>query len=359
LALAGANTIAFDGTDAHRVPRQPMGLYLAHPSSFEHHTGRHPENAARLRAIEAALDEAGWPGLERVEAPAATFEQLRRVHSEEHIHAIEEISARGGDMIDIDTVASERSFEAALHAAGGAAYAAERLMGGDDRFAFCGLRPPGHHAEAARAMGFCLFNNVAVAVAHALAGDGAERALILDWDVHHGNGTEAIFADSNRVLYASIHQWPLYPGTGSVDYAGEGAGVGYTVNLPVPPGSGSVEFLSLVQHVVAPIARDLRPDLVAISAGYDAHRDDPLADCVVETEAYADMAAAMRVAAAELEVPVLVCLEGGYDRRALAASVLATIEGLDGSREAPEAPTEPAAPYIERQRERWPVLDPR
>ena len=332
-----------------------MGLYLAHPSSLEHDTGAHPENAERLRAVEAALDGAGWLGLRRVEAPAATPEQLRRVHSDGHIRAIEEISSRGGGMIDVDTVASERSFEAALHAAGGAAHGAERLLAGDDRFAFCGLRPPGHHAEASRAMGFCLFNNIAVAAAHALAEGAAERVLILDWDVHHGNGTEAIFAGSDRVLYSSIHQSPLYPGTGSADYAGEAEGEGYTVNLPVPPGSGSTEFLSLVQHVVAPIARAFRPGLIAISAGYDAHRDDPLADCRVETEGYADMAATMREEAARLDAPLLVCLEGGYDRAALAASVLATIEALGSEREAPAAPTEPARPYIERQRQRWPV----
>jgi acetoin utilization deacetylase AcuC-like enzyme len=332
-----------------------MGLYLAHPSSLEHDTGAHPENAGRLRAVEAALDGAGWPGLRRVEAPAATPEQLGRVHSDGHIRAIEEISSRGGGMIDVDTVASERSFEAALHAAGGAAHGAERLLAGDDRFAFCGLRPPGHHAEASRAMGFCLFNNIAVAAAHALAEGAVERVLILDWDVHHGNGTEAIFAGSDRVLYSSIHQSPLYPGTGSADYAGEAEGEGYTVNLPVPPGSGSTEFLSLVQHVVAPIARAFRPGLIAISAGYDAHRDDPLADCRVETEGYADMAATMREEAAKLDAPLLVCLEGGYDRAALAASVLATIEALGSEREAPAAPAEPARPYIERQRQRWPV----
>ena len=333
-----------------------VGLYIAHPSSLEHDTGAHPENASRVRAIEAALDQAGWPGLERVEAPAATREQIGRVHTQDHITAIEEFCARGGGMIDIDTIVSERSFDAALHAAGGTVNAVDRLLAGEECFAFCGLRPPGHHAETDRAMGFCLFNNVAVAAAHAIGEAGADRVLVLDWDVHHGNGTEAIFADSDEVLYASIHEWPLYPGTGAADYTGTGAGEGFTVNLPVPPGSGSREFLSLVQHVVAPIARDFRPGLVAISAGYDAHRDDPLADCAVDTRGFADMAATMRALAAELDAPVLVCLEGGYDPDALAASVLATIEALESGHEAPIAPPEPAAPFAERHRTRWPAL---
>ena len=333
-----------------------MGLYVSHPSSLEHDTGPHPENASRLRAIETALDEAGWPGLQRVEPPAATREELERVHDRHHITAIEEFCLRGGGMLDLDTVASERSFEAALHAAGGPVSAVERLLAGEDRFAFCALRPPGHHAEAARAMGFCLFNNIAVAAAHAIEEAGAERVLVLDWDVHHGNGTEAIFADSDGVLYASIHQWPLYPGTGPADYIGVGAGEGYTVNLPVPPGAGSETFLSLVQHVVVPIAREFRPGLVAISAGYDAHRDDPIAECTLDTQAYGDMAATMRALAAELGAPVLVCLEGGYNLPALAASALSTIEALGSEDQPPEAPAEPAAPYAERHRDRWPAL---
>jgi len=333
-----------------------LGLYFSHPSSLEHDTGAHPENASRLRAIEAALGEAGWPGLERVEAPAATREQIGRVHTAEHIEAIERFAAAGGGMLDLDTIMSERSFEAALHAAGGPVDAVERLLAGEDRFALCALRPPGHHAERARAMGFCLFNNVAVAAAHAIEAAGVERVLILDWDVHHGNGTEAIFARSDSVLYTSIHQWPLYPGTGPADYVGNGAGEGYTVNLPVPPGSGSETFLSLVQHVVVPIAREFRPGLFAISAGYDAHRDDPLAECSVDTEGYAHMAATVRALAADLGVPVLVCLEGGYEPSALAASVVATVETLGSDDEAPEARSEPAATFAERHRERWPAL---
>jgi acetoin utilization deacetylase AcuC-like enzyme len=333
-----------------------VGLYLSHPSSLEHDTGAHPENASRIRAIEAKLEEAGWPGLNRIEAPAATREQLTRVHSPEHVDAIEAFSARGGGMIDVDTITSAGSYEAALHAAGGAVDAVERLLGGEDSFAFCALRPPGHHAETVRAMGFCLFNNVAVAARHAIEVGGVERVLVLDWDVHHGNGTEEIFASSDEVLYASIHQWPLYPGTGPAEYTGTGAGEGFTVNLPVPPGAGTEEFLAVVQHVVVPIARDLSPGLLAISAGYDAHRRDPLAECNVETEGFADMSASMRDLATELDVPVLVCLEGGYAPDALAESVLATVEALEGDRTPAEAPAELARPYAERHRDRWPAI---
>ncbi len=323
---------------------------MSHPSSLAHDTGAHPERPQRLVAIERALERAGWPGLERVDAPAATRDQLLRVHSAAHVDAIESFCAAGGGMLDPDTVAVPASFDAALHAAGGAVSAAELLLAGSARFAFCALRPPGHHAEPAQAMGFCLFNNVAVAAAHALAECGAERVLILDWDVHHGNGTEAIFARSREVLYASIHQSPLYPGTGPATYAGEGEGEGYTVNLPVAPGAGADDFLALVQHVVAPIARAYRPSLIAVSAGFDAHADDPLAECRLDAEAFGDMAASVRDVAADLDVPVLVCLEGGYELEALASSVLATVRALAGEAQARSAPPEPAAAHLERQR---------
>jgi acetoin utilization deacetylase AcuC-like enzyme len=337
-----------------------MALYLHHPSSLEHDTGGHPENAARLRAIEAELERREWLGLERVEAPAVTREQLLRVHTAEHVDGIRELCEAGGGWIDLDTVASERSYEAALHAAGGPIHAVDRLLAAPDgggSFAFCALRPPGHHAERGVAMGFCLFNNIAIAVAHALEEHGVERALVLDWDVHHGNGTAAIFAASDRVLYASIHQSPLYPGTGSAGETGTGEGEGYTLNMPVPPGSGPDEFLALVQRVVVPAAREHRPAVIGISAGYDAHRADPLAQCRLDEGAYGDMAATVRELAAELDVPILVCLEGGYDLDALAASVAATIEALSGSRAPREAPGESAAPYVERLRDRWPSLE--
>jgi acetoin utilization deacetylase AcuC-like enzyme len=331
-----------------------MALYVEHASSYEHDTGSHPENAGRLRAIEAALGEAEGLELERVQAPAATREQLERVHSPAYVDAIRELSEAGGGMIDLDTAASAGSWEAALHAAGGAAWAARTMLGDGHRAAFCGLRPPGHHAETSQAMGFCLFNNMAVAAAEALEA-GAERVLVLDWDVHHGNGTEQIFAADPRVLYISIHQWPLYPGTGPAEYEGDGEGEGYTLNMPVAPGSGSDEFLALVQHVVAPVTRSYRPGLVAISAGYDAHRDDPLASCLVDTEAYADMTATMRDLAAELGAPVLICLEGGYAPRALSASVVATLGALDNETAPRAAPADSAALHLERVRRRWDV----
>jgi acetoin utilization deacetylase AcuC-like enzyme len=215
-----------------------VALYLSHPSSLLHDTGPHPENAGRLTAIEDALAEAGDLAIERVEAPQATREQITQVHTEQHFDAIRAFCAGGGGMIDADTLAVPASFDAALHAAGAAVSATERLLAGDASAAFCAMRPPGHHAEHDRAMGFCLFNSIAVAAAHAIAEGGVERVLILDWDVHHGNGTEEIFSAESNVLYASIHQSPLYPGTGPADYIGDGPAEGLTVNLPVPPGSG-------------------------------------------------------------------------------------------------------------------------
>jgi acetoin utilization deacetylase AcuC-like enzyme len=304
------------------------GLYLRHQLSLQHDTGAHPERADRIRAIEAELERHDWLGLELVEAPAATREQLLRVHSSAHVDAIEELSGSGGGMLDLDTVASERSFDAALRSAGGAAHAVDRLLSGEARFGFCGLRPPGHHAERDRAMGFCLFNNAAVAATQALSEHGAGRVFVLDWDVHHGNGTAAIFYDTDSVLYTSIHQSPLYPGTGAASERGSGAGAGYTLNLPVPPGAGGEDFLDLVRDRVVPTLRDYEPKLVVISAGYDAHRSDPLAQCRLEDADYGAMASRVAEAAQAVGAPILVCLEGGYELDALAGSVRETISAL-------------------------------
>jgi acetoin utilization deacetylase AcuC-like enzyme len=332
------------------------GLYLRHPLSFEHDTGPHPENAERIRAIEAAMEAEGWWGLDVVEAPMATRGQIERVHPPSHVESIEAVSARGGGMIDVDTVAGARSYDAARCAAGAAVHAVDRVLGDGIGFAFCGLRPPGHHAERSRAMGFCLFNNVAIGIAHALEAHGIERAMVVDWDVHHGNGTQEVFYGSPQVLFACIHQSPLYPGTGGTDERGSGAGEGYTVNLPVGPGAGPDEFLSLVQTVVAPLARSFEPQLIAVSAGFDAHRDDPLAECILDEPAYADMAASIRDLASELGAPVVVCLEGGYALAALAASASATIAAFTGSEPPREAPAEPASAHRSSLRERWPQL---
>jgi acetoin utilization deacetylase AcuC-like enzyme len=326
-----------------------VGLYFRHSSSLLHDTGAHPENADRIRAIERALDDAGWPGLELLEAQEASRERLERVHTGAHVDRIERFCGEGGGLLDMDTIAVEASWEAALRAAGAASEAGERLLAGEAAYAFSAMRPPGHHAESARPMGFCLFNSIAVAAATAIAEGGAERVLILDWDVHHGNGTEEIFAARGDVLYVSIHQSPLYPGTGDPRDVGTGDGHGFNVNLPVPAGADGELFLGLVEHVVAPIAREYRPDLIGISAGFDAHRDDPLAECNLDDADYAHMTAAMRDLGAELEAPLLVCLEGGYELGALSRSTLATVRALGDS--APPPGVDPAR--VEPARERF------
>lgn len=307
-----------------------MGGYFRHRLSFAHDTGGHPENAGRLKAIERRLADEDWLGLELIEAPAATAEQIERVHPAEHRIMIEGVAATGGGMIDADTIVSADSYEAALHAAGAAVAAVDLVVGdgGHNRFAFCGMRPPGHHAERTRAMGFCLFNNIAIGAAHALAAHGLERVAILDWDVHHGNGTQDIFYASDQVLFASIHQSPLYPGTGDERETGEGAGEGFTINLPVPPGADGNVFRDRLEQVALPAVRDHKPGLIMLSAGYDAHRADPLAQCELESGDYGEMARLTSGVASELDVPVVVCLEGGYAPDALAESVSETIRGF-------------------------------
>jgi acetoin utilization deacetylase AcuC-like enzyme len=307
-------------------------LYFSHPSSLEHDPRQglpgHPEQPERLRAIEAALAERDWLGWERREAPRATEEELMLVHPHEHVERIRELSRSGGGPIDADTFAGERSYEAALHAAGGACAMTRALLAGEAGVGFCAVRPPGHHAEPERAMGFCLFDNVAVAAALAIAELGLERVFIVDWDVHHGNGTAEIFRRRADVLFASIHQSGIFPGTGAREDTGSGPGEGCTINLPVPAGSEEDHWVSLLEGEVLPAAAEFEPQLVLISAGFDAHRDDPLAECRLEASSFGRMAALVGDAAGGWGAPVGAVLEGGYDPAALAESVAATMIGL-------------------------------
>jgi acetoin utilization deacetylase AcuC-like enzyme len=300
----------------------------------QHETGAHPENKARIPAIENELERRDWLGWERREAPRASEDELTLVHRREHVEAIRELCNSGGGPIDGDTYAGEGSYEAALRAAGGACEMVRRLLNGDAGLGFCAVRPPGHHAEAQRAMGFCLFDNIAVAAALALAELDLERVFILDWDVHHGNGTAEIFRSRRDVLFASIHQGGIFPGTGALGDAGSGPGEGFTINLPVPAGSEEDVWLSLIEHIALPAAAEFEPQLVLISAGFDAHRDDPLAECRLETSSFAQMACHVRDAAMGWGVPVGAVLEGGYNLPALADSVVATMAALGGEDEA-------------------------
>jgi acetoin utilization deacetylase AcuC-like enzyme len=321
------------------------GLYFSHPACLEHdprvHMPEHPDIPERLEAIERTLAAHDWLGWERRGAPAASEAQLALIHSAGHVRRIRELSLAGGGAIDGDTFVGEPSYRAALHAAGGACEMARALMAGEAMMGFCGVRPSGHHAEPDRAMGFCLFNNVAFAAEFAIRELGARRVFILDWDVHHGNGTAEAFRRRSDVLFASIHESGIYPGTGSLSDVGSGPGEGYTINLPVPAGSEEDLWLSLLEHIVLPVAEAFEPELVLISAGFDAHREDPLASCRLEAGSFAEMARHVRGLAVQLDVPLGAVLEGGYEPAALAQSVQATLAALGGDEparsSAPEA----------------------
>jgi acetoin utilization deacetylase AcuC-like enzyme len=316
-------------------------LYYSHPACLEHdprvHMPGHPDTPERLEAIERTLAGEDWLGWERREAPAAQEAQLELIHSTRQVREIRELSLAGGGAIDPDTFVGEPSYRAALHAAGGACEMARALMAQEATLGFCGVRPSGHHAEPDRAMGFCLFNNVAIAAEHAIRDLGARRVFILDWDVHHGNGTAEAFRTCADVLFASIHQSGIYPGTGALSDVGSGPGEGYTINLPVPAGSEEELWLSLIEHIVLPAAQAFAPDLVLLSAGFDAHREDPLAGCRLETASFAEMSRHVRDFAGGLDLPLGVVLEGGYEPASLAHSVRETMRALGGSEPARSA----------------------
>ncbi|HST29116.1 MAG TPA: histone deacetylase family protein [Rudaea sp.] len=301
-------------------------LLYTHPACLAHDPGTgHPESPARLRAVLEALDGARFAGLDRREAPEVARAQLARVHADELIDSIHAASPDAGyAQLDPDTAMSPDSLGAALRAAGAVCAAVDAMIDGADTRAFCAVRPPGHHATRDTAMGFCLFNNIAVGAAQALT-RGLERVAIVDFDVHHGNGTQDIFWNEPRVLYASTHQSPLYPGTG----ARAETGVGNIVNAPLPPGAGSAEFRAAFAANIAPVLRDFRPQLVLISAGFDAHRLDPLASLNLDADDFAWVTQKLVDLAREhAGGRVVSSLEGGYSLTALRESTAAHVAAL-------------------------------
>ncbi|MCC6643970.1 MAG: histone deacetylase [Polyangiaceae bacterium] len=304
----------------------------------------HPERPDRLRAITELLEARPVPGARAVAPRPATREEVRAIHDEAHVAAL--LSTRGEvRQLDPDTAVSEGSIGAALLAAGAAIGAVDEVMRDDGARAFALVRPPGHHAEAGCAMGFCLFNNAAIAAAHARA-RGAERVMIVDWDVHHGNGTQRSFFDRDDVLFVSLHQHPFYPGTGALERVGAGRGEGYNVNVPLSPGRDDADYAAVFDAVVEPIAARFLPDLVLVSAGFDAHREDPLAEMRVTEDGFAMMAASVaRIAERHAGGRLALVLEGGYELGALSRSVRAVLEVLAGA-----VPPEFGAPSAEGAR---------
>jgi acetoin utilization deacetylase AcuC-like enzyme len=302
---------------------------ITHPACLDHDTGPyHPETSERLRAVLAALEAEEFAALLREEAPMATVEQLARVHPRAYVEAILSIQPELGQpvQLDADTVMSAGSAEAAARAAGGAIKGVDAVMEGWARAAFAAVRPPGHHAEPSRPMGFCLFNNAAVAALHARTQWGIERVAVVDFDVHHGNGTQAIFQADPGLFYASSHQSPCYPGTGA---ASEHGVAGNVINAPLRPRDGGPAFRAAWSQTILPLLEAFAPGLLIISAGFDAHIDDPLAQLRLETADFAWITDAL-VAVADKHCGgrVVSVLEGGYDLASLAASVAVHVRGL-------------------------------
>ncbi|MCB2073955.1 MAG: histone deacetylase family protein [Novosphingobium sp.] len=305
---------------------------VTHPACLGHDTGAgHPERIERLSAVLAALDEEAFPQLVREEAPKATAEQLGAVHDPEYVEALLSLEVPPGEHValDPDTVLSSGSVEAALRAAGGAIHAVDLVVAGQASNAFVAVRPPGHHAEPARGMGFCLFNNVAIAARHARDRHGLQRIAVADFDVHHGNGTQAAFWDDPDLFFASSHQSPFYPGTG----AGGERGVGGNIaNVPLPAGTGSKGFRDAWQRLLLPAIDSFSPDLLLISAGFDGHRADPLAQFQLETDDFAWVTRELaELAGRRCGGRVVSLLEGGYDLSALAQCAAAHVRELEAA----------------------------
>jgi acetoin utilization deacetylase AcuC-like enzyme len=303
-------------------------LYITHPACLDHLTpSGHPERPDRLRAIEKALAADAFKPLMRAEAPAASLATIALCHPMDYVAAVQEASPQQGLVqIDADTAMSPGTFEAASRAVGGAVEAVDAVMTGKAANAYVAVRPPGHHAELARPMGFCLFNNAAIAARHAQTKHGAERAAVVDFDVHHGNGSQDIFWSDSSVMYCSTHQMPLYPGTGAVSETGEH---GTVVNAPLRAGDGGSQFREAFESRILPRLKDFKPDLIVISAGFDAHTRDPLANLnLVEADFAWATQQIMAIADQSAQGRVVSVLEGGYDLQGLAGSVAAHVTAL-------------------------------
>jgi acetoin utilization deacetylase AcuC-like enzyme len=306
--------------------------YAYDPVYLKHDTGNHVENASRLIAIMKCLEESRLKErLEYIRPRAATLDELTLVHSPTLVGLIQVTAKKGGGWLDPDTVMSSGSYEAALFAAGGMIETLNWVMdGGGSAFAL--VRPPGHHATTDRAMGFCLFNSIAIATKYALMKYGLERIAIIDFDVHHGNGTQDVFYGDSEVLYVSVHESPLYPGSGSIEETGRGEGKGATINIPLPAGSGDTEYMEVFEQVIAPAVSRFKPQLIMVSAGYDPHWSESLAMMEVSVMGFARMVGVVKRLAEELSGGRMVfTLEGGYPLISLAASVKATFDVLLGS----------------------------
>lgn len=308
-----------------------MPLLFRDSLFLEHETGRHPECPQRLRAIHHLLDEAQIERMWTVRRSGPVARKtLLRVHSEEYVTSVRKFAEAGGGRIEADTVVCPRSYEVALHAAGAAVAAVDAVLADEgERLAVCLVRPPGHHARPAQAMGFCLFNNVAIAAQHAVDAHHLSRVLIVDWDVHHGNGTQEIFYESAEVCFFSVHRWPFYPGTGAAGERGRGAGEGTVFNLPLPFGISRADYFTRFEAVLSEAANRCRPELVLISAGFDAHRADPIGSLGLETEDFSRLTRLVaQVAQTYCDGRLVSVLEGGYHLQALAESVLCHLQSL-------------------------------
>ena len=301
-----------------------VGLFY-HPDYLLHDTGPgHPERPERVQALMTHLVQSSvWSKLSHTRPEPADVESILQVHPEKYVKSIEQRCRSGERVLDMgDTHVCQESYRIALLAAGAVVQAVDQVVTGSLRRAFCLVRPPGHHAETATAMGFCLFNNVAIAARRAQTQHGIKRVAIVDWDVHHGNGTQEIFYRDNSVLYLSTHQYPFYPGTGAKSETGKDEGEGYTVNCPLPAGSGEREYLQEFQQAIIPALEKFRPEFVLISAGFDAHRNDPLAQMQLTEDSFAKFTTLVReVAERYAGGRIVSVLEGGYDLHGLSRSV--------------------------------------